>query len=240
MTALASTAVYTVHTDAFEGPLDLLLQLVEGERLSLSDIALARVTEAFLQAIRSRAEDESYPLEGLAHFLVVASKLVALKARLLIPSPVVPEEEESSLLERLRAYQAYIRAGSWLQERSTGGTLLFSRGPHEEVREDILPYPPTKERLHAAFLAILRRAELPVAPPRTLMMERLVTLEDRMASLRERITAAKHLSLFSWVGEDSTREWRLVSFLAVLELVRQREITAEQEGLFTDVTLNAL
>ena len=240
MTPVASTPVYTVRTDAFEGPLDLLLQLVEAERLSLSEISLAQVTEAFLQAVRSRAEDESYPLEGLAHFLVVASKLVVLKARLLVPSPEGDEEEGASLVERLRAYQAYIRAGIWLRERSTGGSLLFSRGYREEVVEDVLPYPPTKERLHAAFLTVLRRAEAPVATPRPLMMERLVTLEDRMSSLRECVRAAKHLSLFSWVGKEATRELRLVSFLAVLELVRQREITAEQEGLFTDVTLNTL
>ncbi len=240
MTPVASTPVYTVRTDAFEGPLDLLLQLVEAERLSLSEISLAQVTEAFLGAVRSRAEDESFPVEGLVHFLVVASKLVALKARLLVPSLEGDEDEGVSLVERLRAYQAFIRAGNWLRERSTGGSLLFSRGYREETIDEVLPYPPTKERLHAAFLAVIRRAEAPVVPPRPLMMERLVTLEDRMSSLRERLAATKRLSLFSWVGGEATREWRLVSFLAVLELVRQREITAEQEGLFTDVTLHAL
>lgn len=239
MTPSASTPAYTVRTDGFEGPLDLLLQLVEGERLSLSDISLAQVTEAFLQAVRSRAEHEQYPLDALAHFLVVASRLVALKARLLIPS-TQDEEEQDSLVERLRAYQAFIRAGSWLRERSAGGSLLFSRGYHEEAQEDVLPLPPTKDRLRAAFLAVLRRAEIPLAPPRALVMERLVTLEERMRSLRDRIIDAKRLSLFSWVGKQATREFCLVSFLAVLELVRQREISAEQEGVFTDVTLHAL
>ena len=240
MTQLASTPVYTVRTDAFEGPLDLLLQLVEGERLSVSEISLASVTEAFLAAVRQRAEDEAYPLEGLAHFLVIASKLVALKARLLVPTAEASDDDEPSLVARLLAYQAYIRAGQWLQARSTGGALLFSRGEHEEVHEAPLPWPPSTKRLQQAFHAVLQRAEAPPVPPKALFLARLVRLEDRMASLRERIASVPRLSLFSWVGPDATREFRLVSFLAVLELVRRHEISADQGGLFTDVTLTRL
>lgn len=240
MSASPAPASYTVRLDTFEGPLDLLLRLVEAEQLSLTDIRLASVTEAFLQEVRVRAENTAYPIEELAHFLVVASKLVALKARLLAPGQPQEDEEEESLLARLQAYQGYIRAGEWLRSRMDGGALLFSRGAKQEVMDEILPHPPTHMQLHAALRALFARSVAPAVPPRPVLLERLVTIEDRMAALRERLAAGRELSLFSWVGKEASREMRLVSFLAVLELVRLRSVRADQSTLFEDVTLSSL
>ncbi len=230
---------YTVRLEAFEGPLDLLLQLVEAEKLDISEIALARVTEPFVEAIRARAQDERYPLEDLAHFLVIAAKLVALKARLLIPTPTA-EDEEASLVERLRAYQAFVQAGEWLRQRSDGGALLFARGPREETVEGVLPVVPSLSRLAELFRGILQRRERPVPPTRTAILQRLVTLEERMQALRDRIAHGGTFIFSSWIGPEAPREVAVVSFLALLELLKAGTVTVTQPDLFAELTISSV
>ncbi len=230
---------YTVRLEAFEGPLDLLLQLVEAEKLDISEIALVRVTEPFVEAIRARAQDERYPLEDLAHFLVVAAKLVALKARLLVPTPAA-EEEEGSLVDRLRAYQAFVHAGEWLRGRSDGGALLFARGPHEEPVEGVLPTVPNLARLAELFRAILRRRERPAPPSRTAILQRLVTLEERMQALRERVIQGGTFAFSAWIGPEAPREVAVVSFLALLELLKAGTVTVRQPDLFAELTISSV
>lgn len=230
---------YTVQLDAFEGPLDLLLQLVESEKLDINEISLVQITEPFVAAIRAKAEQENYPLEDLAHFLVIAAKLIALKARLLIPSPV-QDEEEATLVERLRAYQAYVAAGGWLRERSEGGAMLFPRGPRTDEMVDVLPLAPTPQKIRDTLLAILRRQERPVPPIRSAVMERLVTLEERMSDLKTAISQGKTLSFARWIGEQPSREYAVVSFLALLELLRHHDVTVSQEDLFSDLVISSV
>lgn len=228
-----------MELEPFDGPLDLLLSLVESERLSLSDVSLAHVTERFLQEVRTRAEQETYPLESLVHFLVIASRLVAMKARLLFPNESFEEEDEESLIARLQAYQAYVRAGAWLGERWSGTPLSYGRGERAEAGPPVLPMAPALGRVREAYLKMLARVKKPASPPpRSFQLERLVTLEDRMSSLtallRERGTA----SFFAWAPRDASPEVRLVSFLAVLELVREHKLAVTQPGLFSDITLS--
>lgn len=231
---------YTVRTEAFEGPLDLLLQLVESEKLDISEISLVRVIEPFVAIIRERAQDERYPLEDLAHFLVIAAKLVALKSRLMVPSNALEEEDGVSLVDRLRAYQAFVQAGGWLGERSSGGALMFSRGPREESTEGFLPVVPTLQRLRELFLAALRRRETPASPPRQAIMQRLVTLEERMSLLRALIQEKKTLTFSRWIGPGADREMAVVSFLALLELLKGGALTVSQTDLFADLTISSV
>lgn len=231
-----------MELEPFDGPLDLLLSLVESERLSLSDVSLAHVTERFLSEVRLRAEQEMYPLESLVHFLVIASKLVAMKARLLFPNEPFEEEDEESLVARLQAYQAYVRAGAWLGERWSGTPLFYARGERQNVGPPTLPASPALEQLREAYRKVLARLKKPATPPppRSFQLERLVTLEERMSALsallRERGTA----SFFAWVPREASSEVRLVSFLAVLELVREHRLAVTQADLFSDITLSSL
>ena len=225
---------YTVRLDAF----DLLLQLVESAKLDISEIALVQVTEPFVAAIRERAESVEYPLEDLAHFLVIAAKLIALKSRLLVPTASA-EEEEASLVERLRAYQAYVQAGAWLRERSEGGAMLFARGPQENEVVDVLPNPPVLQKIRDAMLAIIRRQQKPAPPTRTTIMERLVTLEERMADLKTVVARGEKVSFTRWIGEQPTREYAVVSFLALLELLRHNDVTVSQQDLFSDLVISS-
>ena len=185
---------YTVRLEAFEGPLDLLLQLVEAETLDISEISLVRVTEPFVEAIRARAQDERYPLEDLAHFLVIAAKLVALKARLL----------------------------------------------HEEPTDDVLPAVPSPDRLAELYRGVLRRRERPTPPTRTAILQRLVTLEERIEALRQRIMRGGSFAFSAWVGPEAPREVAVVSFLALLELLKAGTVTVTQPDLFAELTISSV
>jgi segregation and condensation protein A len=215
------------------------LQLVESEKLNISEISLIQVTEPFVAAIRERAESDGYPLEDLAHFLLIAAKLIALKARLLIPSPT-EDEDEVTLVERLRAYQAFVNAGAWLRVRSEGGAMLFARGPHESVAVDVLPLAPTMLKIRDAMLAITRRQERPQPPTRAAVMQRLVTLEERMSDLKEAVAAGKTISFTRWIGEAPSREYAVVSFLALLELLRHHDVHVSQQDLFSDLEISSV
>ncbi len=229
-----------MELEPFDGPLDLLLSLVESERLSLSEISLAHVTERFLREVRLRAEQEAYPLESLVHFLVIASKLVAMKARLLFPQQVFEEDDDASLVERLQAYQAYVHAGAWLATRWSGVPLSYGRGePAQTQSQTALPATPSLERVRDAYRRMVERSKKPApVPPRSFQLERLVTLEQRMHSLATLLREEGEASFFAWIPPEASPELRLVSFLAVLELVRERKLVVSQEALFSDITLS--
>lgn len=229
-----------VRLEAFEGPLDLLLSLVEAEDLDISAISLAHVLEPFVAAIRARAQDERYPLEDLAHFLVVAAKLVALKARALVPDLVEPDEDGPSLVERVRAYQAFVRAGEWFRGRLGGGAWLFARGPVAEPEVQVLPLAPPLDRFRLAFLGVLQRQERPAPPSRPALLARLVTLEERIAGLRALVQAGPPVSFAAWLGPAAPREVAVVSFLALLELLKGGTVTVKQSSLFSDLVISSV
>ncbi len=228
---------FIARAGTFEGPLDLLLQLVEAAKLDLSSVSLAQVTEAFLREVRAYVESERFPVEELASFLVVASKLVTMKARLLVPTEE-PLEEEDTLVERLRAYQAFVRAGELLRRQMDTGTRFFSRGDHLEEDLSILPLSPSIERLAKLYRELLAREQTSELPSKTLLLERLVSLEARMQDLGMRLTQEARFLWSSWVPSSAPRELRFVSFLAVLELLRTQKLSCEQEELFGDILLS--
>ena len=222
----------------FDGPLDLLLSLVEREKLSLSDVSLAHVTETFLREVRARAMDDRYPPEALAQFLVVASQLVAKKARLLVPTDEALEEAEETLVARLEAYQQYVRAGAWLAEHWQGTPRFYGRGEQESFLPEPLPLAPSLDCFHEALCRLLHAQEEVVASPKPLLLEKLINLEERIAHLKEVVRARGTMFFSQWMSEHASREERLVSFLAVLELVRMNELHVKQDDLFSDILLS--
>lgn len=118
--------------------------------------------------------------------------------------------------------------------------MLFPRGPHDEEAVDILPFAPPLLKLRDTMLAIIRRQEKPPEPTRTAIMARLVTLEERMHDLKEAIRQGKEVSFARWIGEAPSREYAVVSFLALLELLRHHDVTVTQQDLFSDLTISSV
>lgn len=231
-------AFHPVAVAGFQGPLDLLLDLIEKERLDISTVSLADVTDQYLERLHRM---EEMPPEHLAQFLAVAARLLLLKSRRLLPQfALTPEEEESveTLAQQLREYQTFRVAARTLRQLWDAPVFLASRRGFLGVARAFTP-PPEKD-VARVFLAPIRRvvAGLPaLSVTREEAIARVVSLEERMRDLRERIRAASIASFQRAVGEGAKKLDVIVSFLALLELVKRRLVRAEQREAFHDILI---
>lgn len=231
---------YEVQISSFEGPLDLLLQLVEAQKLDISEVSLVEVTEPFIAHIR--AAQGTIPPQVLADFLLVAAKLVYLKAKSLVPTITDPELEEGpDLATQLKMYQVFVQAATRLGMLAKEARTSFSRAKPLVLAPQTSFRPPpllTTTALCDAYRTLIRRLEPLARLPRA-AIDRVVSLEEKMARLSERLKRAKHVSFNSFLAESDTRLEMAVSFLALLELVRQRIVTVEQTELFSEIRLHS-
>ena len=234
---------YRVQLPVFDGPLDLLLHLIEEQELGITVVALAQVTDQFLAYVRSL--DTPDP-RVLADFLSVAARLVLIKSRSLLPRPPAPSPEEEgeedvgeALARQLREYQQFKRLAAQLQARETAGLHTFTR----EAPPPDLPLTLGLEGVNLTDLVTAVRralARLPAAPPPTMPVRpHTVTIETKMTELRERL-ARGPLAFHSWLAEANTRYEVIASFLALLELIKQQAVHARQSGPFADIWLEPL
>jgi len=231
-----SAQPFQVRLPEFEGPLDLLLQLVERNSLPILDVSLALVTEEYVR----RVERLEAPPEETSHFLTVASRLLLLKSRRLAPRPE-PEPYDPTpddLAAQLREYQRFKRAAAMLRDlegRSSYPQLVPPPQPARSTATAALP----PAALHRALHRTLRRLErdLPAGelPPR----ERL-RLADAAAAAESIMRAEGSVGLDRLAGPDAGRYEIVVAFLTVLDLVRRRRARAVQEGAFGPVLLYPL
>lgn len=229
---------YTIQVENFEGPLDLLLQLVEGEKMEITDISLVQVTEPFLRYMEERRG--KMPPEELADFLLVAAKLVYLKSKALVPSLEVDAELEGpDLATQLRTYQAFVAAAKHLQVLSAQGVRSFSNPRRMVTMEDVRFVAPqiTVEDLRGLFAQVVRRLEPILRLPQA-AIERVMTLEEKMSQLVERVRVAVTTSFRAMAHETASRAELIVTFLAMLELAKQRTISVKQAELFDDIHIS--
>lgn len=228
--------MYRPKLERFEGPLDLLLQLIEREELSISEIVLAQVTEQYLAYLEAHVD---LPPEELADFLVVAAKLLLLKSRILLPNLFVTDDEDGqSLTQQLTIYRAYVKAGQHIAAR-------FRRWQISYARERMLPvttatFSPPRDLasalLQSVFEGILRDLAEFVRPMPELIT-RTVSLADKIQALRTMLTEQTRLSFADLVGGAQSRMDVIITFLALLELVKQRHVVAVQTSHGGTITL---
>jgi segregation and condensation protein A len=228
-----------VSLDVFDGPLDLLLNLVKERQLDISTVPLALVADQYLAYIQAM---EALDVELAADYLVVASTLVFLKSKALLPPIPIelagdPEESaeaiEARLRDRLIAYSKYRDAGQELKGRAAEAAAYFLRPDGGDVTADFVQ----RYRIDAAKLAGALAAALRAAKPekRTIVRER-VSLNEQMDLVTRAVRRAGRASFFSLcAGLD--RVAIIVTFLAVLELVRRERIHVAQDAAFGDIEL---
>lgn len=238
-------AAYAVTLPGFEGPLDLLLHLIEQEQLDISEVSLVAVTDQYLRTIQQMER----PAPGaLADFLVVASRLLYIKSVRLLPKPPDPGDEEedagSALVRHLLEYRLFRRAVDALRARD-GAMRVFPR-PTVPLNPPVMgARAPEFGELEALSLrAALQKALVRVArvaPPPS-VHPYPVTVAERMAALRQRLSTQSaqgvpRIAFAALLSEVDTRIAVVVTFLAVLELVKQGELAATQEGTFGEIWL---
>ena len=231
---------YVFKHDKFEGPLQLLLELIEKERVSISEVSLAKVASEYVEYVRRLGA--IHPDE-LAEFLVVAAQLMLIKSRSLIPHLNLSEEEEESIGELERRLEEYRRIRDRvkeLKERENAGVRIH-------VREAFLGIPPTffppegfvPEYLKSAFesfLAALPKLEKLVEE----RLKKVISLEEKISHIRAFLTGAIERAFSEIVKGAAERTEIIVSFLAILELARERFVDLEQGEPFGDIVIKRI
>ena len=227
------SATYEVRLPAFEGPLDLLLQLVERNNLPVTDVALAQVTDGYLR----RVEGLQVTAEEMSHFLVVASRLLLLKSRSLLPRRQVeePDSQTEELAEQLRTYQRFKAAAAALRDLE-GRTCYTQLLPPPVPADPTTPISLPLAALERALQRSLRRLE--AVPPQGSPVSRMrLRLADVVGAAERIIARDGYVRLDSLLGPGRGRTESILAFLAALDLVRRRRAHAVQEGLFAPILL---
>jgi segregation and condensation protein A len=234
---------YMVDLEVFHGPLDLLLYLVDKNEVDIYDIPIAVITEQYIGYLRHSG---AINLDRLGDFLLMASYLLSLKSRLLLPASIEdPEEEEEpmdprqELVEKLLQYKRYKEAAGWLQERQNGsGERIYYReeGQEGEIQEHLVV---DFKSLIRAYKAVLRKTrelthdyEIPRGD---------VNVGDKIEEIRARLEKRPGGLIFQdlFLGVISRRE-ALALFLALLELIRLQQVEAVQKKIFGDIEIKLI
>lgn len=231
---------YKVKIDSFEGPLDLLLHLINKLEIDIYDIPTAEITNQYLLYVNTMQELE---LDIASEYLVMAATLIAMKSRSLLPDHSsidneYDEEEDMSeeLMRRLIEYKKYKEAAIKLQELEKERTKLFSRSPADALfaPAEESPLNVTIYDMLGAFQKMTRRKKISIPRQTTVRREEL-SVEIRMKMLMETLHEAKAPVLFEDLFQSHEKEELVVSFLAILELMKQNEITVMQKGSFAQL-----
>lgn len=232
---------YHVEIPVFNGPLDLLLHLIERDELDITAVSLVQVTGQYLSQVRRMGQDQ---VESLIDFISIGARLLLIKSRALLPRPIQftgdfgeDEDPAEALLRQLKAYRRFKNTSAWLDNRQRQGLRTYLRvapPPHMEGHLDLSGVDP--ETLLGAMKAVLARVEsleesLEVVRPREL------TIEDQMGKLRSNLHRGKSIQFREMISNPRDRTEIAVTLLALLELIKRREAQAYQTHMFGPIEI---
>lgn len=241
-----------IKVNAFEGPLDLLLHLIEKNKVDIYDIPISEITSQYLDYIRSMEEED---LDVLSDFLVMAATLLKIKAKMLLPVNEEEEEEgdpREELVRRLIEYKIYKYASLQLKEREMTAEKSFFRSPDIPpqvlaYREEIDPVQMlsevTLQRISEVFQFVMRKRQDKLDPIRSEFGEikqEEIKLEDKITEVYNYIIQYKEVNFYDLLNEQETKEAVIVTFLAVLELMKTGKIHVQQENIEDDIFIRTL
>ena len=226
---------FLVKTHIFEGPLDTLLSLIEKRKLFINDISLAQVADDYIAYIKSLNE---FPIADSSHFILIASTLVLIKSKSLLPDLNLTVEEQESiddLEDRLKQYQKYKALSVHLRERF-GINVEYLRLPSKEKKIVFTPDKNTSiDRIFETVKAVIQNLPKKEFVPKAII-QKVISLEEMMDNLSERITRSFKMSFKDFSGHGKAEKVNvIVSFLAMLELVKQGIINVRQDADFHDI-----
>ncbi|RXZ77913.1 segregation/condensation protein A [Paenibacillaceae bacterium] len=241
----------TMHykLESFEGPLDLLLHLIDKAEIDIQDISISEITEQYMDYLNAMQEME---LEVTSEFLVMAATLLSIKSSQLLPKPPLPMDEpedwfddgldpRDELIQKLVEYRKYKQIAEQLREKELERSLVFSKEP-----EDLTPFMPTivanpVKGLHisdliAAFQKALKRAARRSFVATVRRDE--ISVKDRIVDIMTLLREHETVRFSRLVGTEVERHEIVVTFLAVLELMKMKQIRCFQHQLFEDIVIH--
>ena len=226
--------MFTVKQERFEGPLELLLDLIEKRKLFVSDVSLAKVADDYISYVRNLQE---FPVADSAQFILIASTLLLIKSKSLLPTLDLTSEEQASiddLERRLKIYEKMRELSAKLRPLF-GDRIMFARG--ERKLEPV--FSPDADMTLSNLLAAAGRV-LSNLPKKEFLpkvvVDKVISLEDMITSLTKRVSESLRMSFREFSGAHKGEKVNvIVSFLAMLELVKQGVIQVTQEKHFDDI-----
>ena len=232
-----SENIFQIKTEVFEGPLDLLLSLIEKRKLFINDIALAKVADDYITYLQNQ---EIFPIADSADFLVIASTLLLIKSKSLLPNLNLSEEEQQDmgdLERRLKIYQR-IKELSVHIKNQFGKEIIFTAEPRKALPIFSPDATMTKENIFAAIMSVIKALPKVAENIPKAIVKKVISLEEMIGDLTKRIQSSIKLSFreFAKVGKEE-RVNVIISFLAMLELVRQGIVKVKQDNQFDDIEM---
>lgn len=241
-----------VKLEVFEGPLDLLLHLIDKNRIDIYDIPIVIITDQYLEYIEKMQTDD---MDTLSEFLVMAATLIKIKSKMLLPPDKTEDSEEAEdprteLVERLLEYKMYKYASYELKDRHLEASRVLYKS--QDIPKEVAAYEEevdvgeildgiTMKKLQDIFEMILKKREDKVDPIRSRfgkIEKEEVSLSDRITDIREYVKGKKNVSFKSILSGRHSIRYVIVSFLAILELMKTGELYASQEKLFDDIIIS--
>lgn len=228
---------YKVKLDQFEGPLDLLLNLIVEEELDITEISLAKITDQYIKYLE---KIEDLRPEDLADFLVIATKLLLIKSRSMMPYLQQEEEDEGvSLTDQLRIYKEFHDAALKMEERLKEKHFTYGRvDKYYEATEPMFAPPKdfTSDSLKEFFSDVLIRLEPIVRLPKK-ALSKTVSLKEKIVHLHGHLEKFKKASFKEIINQAKDKTEMIVTFLAILELVKGQKVSVAQTGHFEDIEI---
>jgi segregation and condensation protein A len=229
---------YKVDLEIFEGPLDLLLHLIKQQEIDIYDIPIARITDQYLQYLQVM-RDLNITVAG--DFLVIAATLIYIKSRMLLPvDPAAQAEDEDDprkdLVQQLLEHERFKNAAQQLYERETVELSVWTRGEREFESDEQEAVVVTAFDLIKAFHSMLERYREQIVME---VPHETVSLESKLAEVRRLIQAMPEFLFSLFLHNGVSRLNLVVTLIALLELVKSKEIRLYQAGLFEDIRIVA-
>lgn len=227
---------FLIQTESYQGPFELVLDLIEARKLLVNELALASITEDFITHVRSQ---NSFPVPETANFIQIAATLLLIKSKSLIPDLTLTDDENADVEDLKRRLEAYekVREAARELSRIFGKAVMLQGG--ERAPEVV--FGPSRDLSAASLSEALARVlaareeveQLPEA-----RVKSLVTIEEMMEQLAQRVQSAMSLSFKEFAGSRKEKVEVIVSFLALLELVKQGAVEAEQFDTYGDIRIS--
>ncbi|MEK7587085.1 MAG: segregation/condensation protein A [Patescibacteria group bacterium] len=234
------TSEFKLKVGEFEGPLPLLLDLIEKRKLHISEVSLALVADSYVSYLNGLGEQKS--MSEMANFIVVAATLMLIKSISLLPNIQVTEEERASIEDlenRLKIYQKIKNLSVHVKKSFGNKTIMYREG-----RGEVTPvFSPTKSVNLLNFNQIIRNliATLPsVEKIPQVIVKKILSLEEVMQDLAKRVQSAFKMNFGQFVADKKDKINIIVSFLGMLELVKQGIVEVRQDSHFADISIENL
>lgn len=238
--ALVNTMAYSVKIEKFEGPLDLLLDLIKKQKLQITEISISHVADQFLEYVE---ENRDIDAENLSDFLVVAAKLLFIKSKALLPIAEIEDEEEASIEElefRLREYNRFKKISEKIGTQFMNDNIVFQK--QFMLRKIPVFYPgdnATAENLQNTLKNLISYFEKQEVKKEK-KIEKIISISEKIFQIRSFLKNEQTLNFSALLKRTTSKIDIVVTFLALLELVKEQDVVVQQRDLFSEIVIEKI